>query len=629
MKETTKIYLYSLFIYPAGALIWGLLCLYSGIININEFYHIFTSYVVLLIPIFFFINYFVIKHNFKIIDSYIENKNETILINCQKSIKLIPFFITFLVILWGFIGPVFASLTLYFPKMGFILKEKTTDVYHILLMTMNGFACSFLIFIPFILLIFSNIEKYAKPIPISNDSLLSIKTKLRVSDLFTIIGTIFLLVSSGLSIIIGFKESDNFIRILVEKVSVISIIAIIISIINTSFTIKQILTPIDKLKNVMLEMFRNIKEGDIDLTKNVEIATRDELSLVINYFNDFFSFMRKIIHNFRDLTLKTKELSLQVSSGSQQSTVSLEEMKKIIENMRNLILNLNEKIGNSSNSSNEIKNFLINLNTLINNQSSSINESSAALEEMAASIANVKNISEDKQKKAIELENIANTGEENMKETMNNITNVTNSVNIIMEMIQVINDIAGKTNLLSMNAAIEAAHAGDYGKGFSIVADEIRGLAESVSKNSSEITKSVDEVITFINQSGSTTDKTAKSLIKIVDEIKNFSTSLIEMKNAMDEIAIGSSEIMQGLNSIVDVTGEIKNSSKSIVEKTENINDIIISLKNVSSETKNGMEEIQSGINEIYKGVEIISKASTENEENVEVLSKFISNIKI
>jgi methyl-accepting chemotaxis protein len=275
-----------------------------------------------------------------------------------------------------------------------------------------------------------------------------------------------------------------------------------------------------------------------------------------------------------------------------------------------------------------VRHFIGRVSDLIQTQAAAINESSASIEEMTASIGNIAKATEEKLKVAESLETTASQGEEEMEESVRMIKKVAESAGVIMEMIQIIQDIAGRTNLLAMNAAIEAAHAGEFGKGFAVVADEIRNLAESSAESAHQITQSLNEVAGYISVAETASDRTGEVFTRIVRSVKDVSAGMSEMKNATYELSIGSSQILEALASLVATTQEVKSSSEEMNSQIAVIGDSMDELSKVSKDTKIGMEEISIGIGEIFNASEIIVQAGTSNRENVAELERLVARFK-
>ena len=141
----------------------------------------------------------------------------------------------------------------------------------------------------------------------------------------------------------------------------------------------------------------------------------------------------------------------------------------------------------------------------------SVEESTASVNEMIASLKNLDKMTNARRESASRLVETAKNGGEKLSNTVEVVRNINNSIGSISDMIKIIDGIAAQTNLLAMNAAIEAAHAGDAGRGFAVVADEIRSLAETTSNNSQEIGSIIRDVMEKIHIAAESSEDTIQA----------------------------------------------------------------------------------------------------------------------
>ena len=361
-----------------------------------------------------------------------------------------------------------------------------------------------------------------------------------------------------------------------------------------------------------------------DLTARATGGAQDEIGRIAGFFNEFIASLEGMVREVKVVTESANQISDELESSSERTAASLHEIRMNTEGMKDKIGRLDSEVLASARSADDVKDFISRLTELIQSQAAAINESSASIEEMSASITNIAKASEEKLRIANELESTALDGQSEMEETEQLIKKVADSTSVIMEMIQIIQDIASKTNLLAMNAAIEAAHAGEFGKGFAVVADEIRNLAESSAESARAITDSLGEVTEFIKVSEASTAKTGEVFSRIVGQIKDVSQSMSEMKNATYELSIGAGQILEALSSLVETTEEVKSSSSEANERIGSISEALKSVSDISADTRSGMEEEALAMNEIYRAAEDISKAGVKNSESVRNLRALV-----
>ncbi len=376
------------------------------------------------------------------------------------------------------------------------------------------------------------------------------------------------------------------------------------------------------------DMVFQVASGNLDIDIDIQISEEDDhsvytaLKLMVGNLND-------LIQKIKMNTNATKRISEDLAISSESSAGSLEHIRVNMDQLKDKVVHLAGEIDQSSEGVDHVKDFVTHVNQQISSQSTAISESSTAIEEMSASIQSIAKISDEKLRVVNELEKTASVGESEMKDSMEIIKKVADSANIMIEMISVINGIAEQTNLLAMNAAIEAAHAGDSGKGFAVVADEIRKLAEDTSKNSKEISNSLKEVIHYIQISEESTGKTGKSFVDIVSGVKDVTQSMLEIKTAMEELALGSNEILKSLSSVVQLTEGVKNSSKEMNQSVDNIKTSMSQVTKISMETKIGMEDVAGSVNELSQGAENVSQFGAENMGRVGELEELVGQFKV
>ncbi len=368
-----------------------------------------------------------------------------------------------------------------------------------------------------------------------------------------------------------------------------------------------------------------LSEGRGDLTKKINIYSKDEVGTLATHFNDFILFLNNIIRQIKQETFYTKEISTDLLRTSDESTKELDQMKTSVETVNEKIVHLDQEINQTNQSVDEVKDFLDHVVKLISSQASAINESSASIEQMSASIQNIAKVAANKLIQVHELEKIASNGEASMKEAVQIIKKVADSAHLIMDMITVINGIAEQTNLLAMNAAIEAAHAGDAGKGFAVVADEIRKLAEDTGKNSKEISNSLKEVISYIHVSEESTSKTGSVFVDIVKNVNEVANSMMEMKMATEEMAVGNEQVMKALNSLMQVSREVSDSSNEMEGKVSKIVTSTDNVRDISLDAKEFMENITVVVTSLYQTIARVSSAGLKNNDSVSKVENLVA----
>ena len=269
------------------------------------------------------------------------------------------------------------------------------------------------------------------------------------------------------------------------------------------------------------------------------------------------------------------------------------------------------------------------LNANVNMQVDGVSNSSSAVEEMVANIRSVTHILEGNSSTVQELGAESENGRKRINESAELAAIVLEKSAGLVEASSIVQNIASQTNLLAMNAAIEAAHAGEAGKGFAVVADEIRKLAEQSNTQGKNIGSQLNELQGIIQSVSDNTKAVQKQFEVIFNLTNKVQQQESVIKNAMDEQNAGSAQVLQSITAIKTSTEIVKENTGVLLDGGKQIGEEMRNLADVSREITESMNEMAAGSGQITKSVELCQRLSDENKSNLDSLKNNVSMFKI
>ena len=409
-------------------------------------------------------------------------------------------------------------------------------------------------------------------------------------------------------------------------IAAVSVALLFLSVVLNSIIFRAILLrPINKA----VEMLREISEGEGDLTMQLSISSRDEIGALAHFFNLTIEKIRLLVTTIKGQAESLSDLGGDLASHMSETAAAVNEITANIQGIKSRVINQSASVSETSSTMEQVTVNIDKLNGHVERQVSSITQSSAAIEEMLANVQSVTGSLVKNEANVMKLKEASEVGRSSLQEVATDIQEISRESEGLLEINQVMESIASQTNLLSMNAAIEAAHAGEAGKGFAVVADEIRKLAESSgeqSKTISEVLKKIKEAIDKIIKS---TDNVLKEFEEIDSGVNTVADQEGNIRNAMEEQGQGSKQILDAIGEVNGITQQVKDESEGMLGSSREVILESNNLEKMTQEITGGMNEMAAGANHINSAVGRVNELCAKNRENIDLLVKEVSRFKV